>query len=183
MVKTCYINSSIRKYLECLASHTPAPGGGSAAALTAALATALLSMVAHFSIARIRRQPDYNVHKDKEIEIKRILAVAARMRKRLTQLVDLDACAYFGVVKAREKSLMHKQRALEKACTVPYEVCKLSLEAIRMCPALIKKGNPNLLGDVQTAVNLLQAAYNSALINLKENSCACDAIRRKRLGR
>ena len=180
MAKICYANISVRKYLESLAAHEPTPGGGSAAALTAALGVALISMAAHFSIARIRKCADYKRHKGQEKEMRQILAAATKMRKRLMQLVDLDACVYFGVVKARKKGLMHRQKALELACGVPYEVCRLSLEAIKLCPALIKKGNPNLLGDVQTAVELLQAAYNSALIHLKENANACDAIRRKK---
>ena len=59
MARTRFAAVSLNKYLDCLASHAPTPGGGSAAAVAGALACALISMAAHFTISRIKRQPNY----------------------------------------------------------------------------------------------------------------------------
>lgn len=47
-----YCNKTLRGYLDDLAAKLPAPGGGSAAALTASEAAALISMVINFTIGK-----------------------------------------------------------------------------------------------------------------------------------
>jgi len=48
-----YIDKSLNKYLEDLASKKPSPGGGSSAALTGAMGAGLINMVLHFSSGNI----------------------------------------------------------------------------------------------------------------------------------
>ena len=162
MTTTCYANSSIRKYLGDLAAKKPAPGGGSAAALAGALAASLLSMVANFTVGKEKYKPY-------EKEIKKVLKESERIRKRLLQLVDLDVRAYMRVVKTRDKGAKQKKAALKKAAAVPKEICQICQEALKLCPVLVKKGNRNLLSDVEVAMEFLLAAFNSALINVRIN--------------
>lgn len=157
-----YANKSLRKYLNDLAAKKPAPGGGSAAALVGALAAALLSMSANFTIGKEK-------YKAQEKEIKKVLQKSERIRRRFLQLVDLDVQAYMKVVNARKKSEKQKKAALRNSAKVALEIAKLSYEAINLCPALIKKGNKNLISDVQTAAEFLLAVFNSALINVEIN--------------
>jgi formiminotetrahydrofolate cyclodeaminase len=49
-----YKNSSLKRYLDDLAAKLPAPGGGSAAALTASLGASLISMVVNFTLGKPR---------------------------------------------------------------------------------------------------------------------------------
>ena len=49
-----YNDSSLKQYLNDLAAKLPAPGGGSAAALTAALGASLISMVLNFTIGKTK---------------------------------------------------------------------------------------------------------------------------------
>jgi len=157
-----YCNKPVKTYLDDLAARKPAPGGGSAAAFVGALAAALLSMVANYTVGRDK-------YKKHEKEIKEVLRKSERIRKRLLQLVDLDVKAYMCVVEARDKSEKHKKIALKKAACVPLEVCRLCHEAIGLCPTLIEKGNKNLVSDVSVAAEFLLAAFNSALINVEIN--------------
>ena len=74
-----YREQSINKYLEDLASRLPAPGGGSSAALSGAMAAALLSMVLNFTIGN----PKY---KEFEKEAENILDACESHRKKFMDL-------------------------------------------------------------------------------------------------
>ncbi len=159
---TQYKTYSISKYLDCLSSKDPAPGGGSAAALVSATGTSLVSMVAQYSVGRKQS-------KAVEAKIKKILKESDKIRKRLLILIDLDAQAYLEVVKARKKTLAQQEKAKKKACDVPMEICRLSYAAIQLTPFLVEKGNPYLLSDVKCAIEMLLAGFQSAIANIEAN--------------
>jgi len=153
---------TLKEYSNALSAKKPVPGGGSAAALTAGLGVALISMVAHYSLGK-------NKSPKVDLKIKKILRKSEKLRKRLLDLVDLDAKAYLKVVAARKGSLKKKQNALNEAREIPMEVCRLSYEAMELTPFLVAKGNKNLLSDIQVSVELLMAAFNAAMVNVKIN--------------
>ena len=144
-----YKDGSLEKYLGDLAARMPAPGGGSAAALTAAMAASLISMVVNFTLGK----PKYAQYED---ELKVILGKSEKLREEFLNLVDLDVAAY-------------KSRNMRDALDVPFMVARLCFEAAKMCPELIKKGNINLISDVAAAGILLEAAFSSAYFNVKVN--------------
>ncbi len=156
-------NHTLQEYLEGLSARTPVPGGGSVAALVAALGVGLMSMVAHYSLGKGKP-------KNIEIRIKSTLAKSEKLRRRLLELVDLDAQAYLQVVKTRQAPWKIKQKALKGARDVPKEVCRLCYSAMDLAPFLVKEGNQNLLSDVQVAVELLSAAFESAMVNVAVNA-------------
>jgi len=82
-----YKDESLEKYLDDLAAKLPAPGGGSAAAMTAAMGVSLISMVVNFTLGK----PKYAQY---EAELKRILENSEVLRKEFLNLVDLDVAAY-----------------------------------------------------------------------------------------
>jgi len=155
-------------YLDDLAARKPAPGGGSAAALTAAAGVALIEMVCNFTIGKEK-------YKSVEERIKEILTLCVRLRKRLLELVDEDVEAYEKVrdaykldKDAKEKRNQAIQEALKKALVSPFEICKISHDAIAFCPD-VAKGNINLISDVGVAAAFLEAAYQAALFNVQIN--------------
>ena len=155
-------NFTLTQYLDVLSERTPVPGGGSAAALTAALGAALISMVANYSLGRGKPR-------DIETNLRKALKRSEAARRRLLQLVDLDAQAYLKVVRARTKSARHKQAALKAARKVPLETCYLCYRTVELAPYLVKHGNRYLLSDVQVAVEFLLAAFRSAKVNVEVN--------------
>ncbi len=157
-----YRNQSIKKYLDDLAAKKPAPGGGSAAALAAALGASLLSMVANFTVGKDK-------YKQFEQEIKSSLSKSEKIRKKLLELVDLDVITYNKVAKNKKKSLALYQKSLKEAASVPLEITQNSLEALELCPILEAKGNKYLKSDVQVARELLIAAIHSAVVNVRIN--------------
>ncbi len=144
-----YKDETLKKYLDDLAAKLPAPGGGSAAALTAAMGVSLISMVVNFTLGK----PKYAKYEE---ELKGILEKSEKLRAGFLGLVDLDVVAY-------------KSKNLRDALNVPFMVCRLCLEAITLCPPLIKKGNINLISDVGVAAVLLEAAFCSAEFNVEIN--------------
>jgi formiminotetrahydrofolate cyclodeaminase len=144
-----YCNQSLKQYLDDLAAKKPAPGGGSAAALAAALGASLISMVVNFTIGK----PKYAQY---ENELRQVLEKSEKLRQEFLNLVDLDVVAY-------------QSKNLQEALNVPLTVCRLSFEGISLCPALIQKGNVNLISDVAVAAVLLESAFTSAYFNVEIN--------------
>jgi len=144
-----YNDSSLKHYLNDLAAKLPAPGGGSAAALTAALGASLISMVLNFTIGK----PKYAQYED---DLKEIFSQSEKLREQFLNLVDLDVVAF-------------KAKDIRQALEVPLEVCRLCFESIMLCPPLIKKGNVNLISDVAVAAILLESGFASAYFNVEIN--------------
>ena len=150
------------EYTRVLSLKVPAPGGGSAAALTAALGAALLSMVANYSLGK-------GAAREVEQKLKNTLKESERLRKRFLQLVDLDAQAYLNVVETRKAAPAKRNAARRKAAQVPLEICKLCYKAVQLSPTLVRYGNRYLISDVKVALELLLAAYNAARVNVEIN--------------
>jgi len=144
-----YKDESIKKYLGDLAARLPAPGGGSAAALTAGLGASLISMVVNFSIGK----PKY-VKSDKEL--KSILEKSEKLRGEFLRLMDLDAVAY-------------QSKKIRDALNVPFMVCRLCFEGMKLCAPLVTHGNVNLISDVAIAAILLESGFASAYLNVEVN--------------
>lgn len=144
-----YRDETLKKYLDDLAAKLPAPGGGSAAALNAALGVSLISMVVNFTLGK----PKYAQYEE---ELKLLLEKSERLRGEFLKLVDLDVTAY-------------QSKDMKESLNVPLLVCRLCHEAIELCPGLITKGNTNLTSDVACAVILLEAAFAAAAFNVEIN--------------
>lgn len=144
-----YKDSSLKKYLDDLSAKLPAPGGGSASALSAALGASLISMVINFTLGK----PRYARY---ENELKFILKNSENLRKEFLRLVDLDVLAY-------------QSKDIKKALKVPMRIAQLCFKGMEFCPALVKKANVNLISDVAVAVILLESSFSSAYFNILIN--------------
>ncbi len=163
---------SLKKYLDDLASRKPAPGGGSAAALEAAIGAALISMAANFTIGN-------NKYKEFEGQAKEILRQSEKLRQKFMQLVDEDVKGYkklgFAYKMPKKTAVDEKKRAekmqegLKQATVAPVDICKCAYEAIQLCRGLVQKGNVNLITDVAIASAMLHGAFGSALLNVEIN--------------
>lgn len=149
--------------MNVLAQKTPVPGGGSAAALTAATGAALVSMVGNYSKGKGKA-------KSVEQRLISIVKQSEQIRKRLLTMVDLDAQAYMNVVKARKGTEAAKKKAAKKAADVPREVSQLCYKIMQLTPFLVKNGNQNLMSDIVVATDLLLAAFNASRVNVEVNS-------------
>lgn len=162
----------IASYLEKLASDSPEPGGGSAAALVGALGAALLGMVASLTLGSEKYAAAHG-------EIGELGARAAQLRAQLEDLVTKDAQAYAEVAAAmklpKESEAQKKERtavlqtALKGAAEVPAKIAAAALEVAKLALPAAEKGNPHAVSDAGVAVVLAEAAAQGAALNVKIN--------------
>lgn len=163
---------TIHAFLDALASSEPTPGGGSTAALTGALAAALVSMVCRLTIGKKR-------FREVEGLLQQTLEQAEALRQTLTTLMEKDAAVYQEVMaayrlpsdtpetKAQRETLF--QKALESATQVPLEIAECCAQIIPLAMQAAQWGNPHAVSDAGAAVLLAEAALRAALLNVHIN--------------
>ncbi|UCH71429.1 MAG: glutamate formimidoyltransferase, partial [Thermoplasmatales archaeon] len=87
------VSLKVKEFLSELASSSPAPGGGSVAAISGALGAALTSMVCNLTVGKEK-------YADVKDEIKDTLNKSEKLRKELTKLIDEDTNAFNDLMKA-----------------------------------------------------------------------------------
>ena len=159
---TSFLDQTLTAFLDQAAARQPAPGGGSAAALTVALSAGLTAMAARFSAAQVADGQE--------------LAMAAdQLRHRAAALVDEDARAYQAVLDTRRSSgagSSTAREAVRHAAIVPLQICELAGRTATLAARLATDGNPNLRGDAITAALLAEAAARSAASLVRINIAA-----------
>jgi len=159
-------------FLDELASSAPAPGGGSAAALAAAIGAALVSMVANLTVGKKQ-------YVDVQADIQRILVRSEALRHKCQDLLEKDVAAYTQVSlvykmpkdtdeqKAARADAM--QKALKNATTVPMELAQVCVEILELCPEAAEKGNVNAVSDAGVGALMAEAALRAAALNVLIN--------------
>lgn len=169
------IYQPVAGFVEQIAAKSPAPGGGSAAALSGAIGAGLLVMVCEFTIGK----------KGFESVTELLTSTKNRidaLRHLLTRQVDLDTWAFnrFRVANrlpettTEEKEFKAREIAESTMATieVPRQTMQQCLAALSDASIVIQNGNPNTLSDAATGAEMLVAglegAANNVLINLLE---------------
>ena len=165
-------NLKITEYLEKAAAGTAVPGGGSVAALNAALAAGLTEMVANLTIGK----KGYEAVAE---EMNDIAGKSTELREKLTAAIDRDAEAYSEVMAAfklpkatdQEKGLRKPaiQKAFKHAALVPLEVAKHAVKVIDLAGRAVDSGNKNAVTDGLVAAMNARTAALAALYNVKIN--------------
>ncbi len=172
MSERAYVRGTLESYLDKLASGEPEPGGGSVSALVGALGAALVTMVTNLTLGKEK----YAEVQDDMVEIQ---AESERLRRRLEELVTLDAVAYGKVATAmklprddenqKEARRRVLQTALRGAAEVPLEVAETALAVAKLSLPTVEKGNINGVSDGGVAVLLADVAAQAAALNVKTN--------------
>jgi formiminotetrahydrofolate cyclodeaminase len=151
-----------------LGSGDPAPGGGSAAALMAGLAAALVQMVANHTAGR----PKYAAV---EQRMRAILADAEALGRRARELMDADAAAFQGVSAAFKVSRQDpgREAAVSAACVrateVPLEVLRTCARVGELAAEVRRDGNRTLENDARAALLTARAAADISAGNVRAN--------------
>ncbi len=163
---------TIKEFLHKVGSAAPVPGGGSAAALSAAMGASLSEMVANLTIGR-------KGFEAVGAEMAAIAAVAAKYREKFVNDIDRDARAYAEVMAAyklprntdKDKDQRDQaiQEGLKNAALVPLNVAEDALKIMELAGKVVKKGNKNAITDGAVAVMATRTAVMAALYNVKIN--------------
>ena len=165
-------SKTVRGFLDELASNSPAPGGGSVAALAGALGAALSSMVCNLTVGKKK-------YANNETEVKAVLVQSEDLRKLFTELIDKDTDAFNKVMEAyslpkdsdAQKALRSSaiQASTKEATLVPLEVMKHVIDALALTKIVAEKGNENSSSDAGVSALMLYAAAEGAALNVKIN--------------
>jgi formiminotetrahydrofolate cyclodeaminase len=166
------IEKKVSNFLDELASNSPTPGGGSVAALAGALGAGLISMVCNLTIGK-------NKYEGVEEEIKRILNFSEKLRYELSQLIEEDVKVFNNFMATYkmpketelEKEIRTKkiQESLIEAVKVPLKIAYKCINILDLSREVAEKGNINAVSDAGVAVLMAEAAFESAILNVKIN--------------
>jgi len=158
--------------MEAIASCSPAPGGGTAAALAGVMAASLVEMVANLTLGRKK-------YAAVQAEMSALAREARELRGALSELAAEDARAYEEVMdayKLPKDSLSAKEtretaveKALHRAALVPLRTAEAALAVMEKAEIAARRGNQNALTDAGVATLLSSAAVRGALLNVKVN--------------
>ena len=166
------VDLSVEEFSQVLGSDSPAPGGGSVAALSGTLGADLVSMVCRLSISK-------KGFESFESELEEIFDNAQALSKSLLKRIDLDTEAFNGVMagfkmpketddeKAARRDAV--QVAYKEAVQSPLGIARECLAVLRLVENLGGKSNPNTLSDLGVASQQAYAGLAGAIMNVNIN--------------
>ena len=157
-------DQTVGSYLEALASTAAVPGGGSAAALGAAMGAALVSMVAKLSAKKAKAIEDREALTD-------LVPEFDQLAERLLELSQDDIDAYRAVIDARKSGAQAEvlTRAYERAAEVPLAAATAAARALALLPEVSKRAWDMTASDLAVGSELLETGLAGALGNVAIN--------------
>lgn len=174
-VENSLIDLNLREFINELSVDSPAPGGGSTAALCGALSAALSSMVSNLTVGK-------KGYEGVQKKVKKIAEAAQALKDNFLRDVDSDTIAFNKVMEAfkmpkktdsqKEERIFAIEEAYKEATLVPFGVIKKSVEALKLAKEVAQKGNKNSISDAGvsglTALAAAEGAYYNVKINLPD---------------
>jgi len=167
------VNMSVKNFALETASDSPAPGGGSIAALAGSLGSALGTMVANLSAAK-------RGWEDRVSEFSPWAEEGQKHTAKLTALVDEDTRAFdsimaaIGLPKDTSEQKEERKKAIEKASQyateVPFKTMQAAYDCLPLLREMAEKGNPNSLSDVGVGAICIKTAVRGAWFNVLINA-------------
>jgi methenyltetrahydrofolate cyclohydrolase len=166
------IGLTIEDFSKVLGSDSPAPGGGSVAALSGTLGADLVCMVCRLSVGK-RGLEQFSD------DISHTLQRAERLSQSLIQRIDRDTKAFnevmaaFKLPKNTEDEKKTRTEAIQKsyceAVISPLGVARECTEVLTLAAALLGKSNSNALSDLGVASQQAYAGLEGAVMNVRIN--------------
>lgn len=164
--------TTLGAFLGALEARTPAPAGGGAAGVSAAMGAALLAMVARFSTGERFAEVEPEMHA--------LIEELTELGAQALETVATDAEAFGGVAAAyalakttdEERSARSAaiQQAMVGATDSPLALGDLCGRLAVMARILTDKGNANVVSDVGTGAACIAAALDACLVNVAANT-------------
>lgn len=168
-------NIPVASFIQNVSSRSPAPGGGSVAALAGSLGAALGTMVCRLTIGKKK-------YKDVDEVMRQYEKDMLPVRDILKDLIDKDTDAFDTVMAAFElpsdtsEEKVEKEKAIVQAsmlaAEVPLEVMNNCLKGAEILTNVAEFGNVNSISDAGVANLCFKTGFEGAklnvLINIKE---------------
>ena len=170
--KKSLLKMDLRQFCNETLSDSPAPGGGSVAALMGALGASLGGMVANLSAGKRGWDDKLKYFSDWAVK-------AQQLKDELLFLVDEDTAAFKKVIDAfalpkespEEKAARSAaiEAATKYAAEVPLKVMETASKSYQLLFEMVEKGNPNSISDVGVGALATRACVEGAALNVRIN--------------
>ena len=168
-----YSALSLRAFSDALASDAPTPGGGSAAAVAASLAAALVCMVTRLSLGRPRYAAFEQTHERALEAAEQARAAASSSSPMRTRRRMRPWSRHVPSAKSTDAERAARDAAVRQAA---HQAAQVPMLVVRECYALIDhvdrlagRSNLNAASDLDVAARLLEAAARGAGANVIVN--------------
>jgi len=166
------LKMNLREFCNETLSDSPAPGGGSVAALMGALGASLGGMVANLSAGKRGWDDQLQYFSDWAVK-------AQKLKDELLALVDEDTNAFgkvmnaFGLPKGSADEKKARDAAIESAtkyaAEIPVKVMETASKSYELLTEMAEKGNPNSISDVGVGICATRACIDGAALNVRIN--------------
>jgi glutamate formiminotransferase/formiminotetrahydrofolate cyclodeaminase len=173
--KESLVKMDLRQFCNETLSDSPAPGGGSVAALMGALGASLGGMVANLSAGKRGWDDKLTYFSDWAVK-------AQQLKDELLLLVDEDTAAFNKVMdafalpkdSAEEKAARSAamELATKYAAEVPLKVMETASKSYEILSEMAEKGNPASISDVAVGILAVRACIGGAAMNVRINLVA-----------
>ena len=170
--KKSLVKLDLRRFCNETLSDSPAPGGGSVAALIGALGVSLGGMVANLSAGKRGWEDKLRYFSDWAVK-------AQQMKDEMLLLVDEDTAAFdevmaaFALPKGSTKEKSTRSAAIENAnklaAEVPLRVMQTASKAYDLLAEMAARGNPASISDVGVGLLAVRACVEGAGMNVRIN--------------
>jgi methenyltetrahydrofolate cyclohydrolase len=172
-----FLDLTVAEWLETLGAADPVPGAGSAAALTAAGAAALVAMTARLS--------------EEWPEAPGVVAQALALQKRLAELAQADAEVYAESLRALasrgagsdERRDFALGRVLDRAAQAPLAIAETAYDVALLAANAVERVRLEVQPDAKAAASLAAAAASAAALLVEVNLTAGEDDPRARQAR
>jgi glutamate formiminotransferase / formiminotetrahydrofolate cyclodeaminase len=166
------LKMNLREFCNETLSDSPAPGGGSVAALMGALGASLGGMVANLSAGKRGWDDKLQYFSDWAVK-------AQKVKDELLFLVDEDTNAFnqvmdaFGLPKGSDEEKKARSTAIESAtkyaAEIPLKVMETAAKSYDLLAEMAEKGNPASISDVGVGAGATRACIDGAALNVRIN--------------
>lgn len=166
------VSKRLNEFADEVSRATPAPGGGSIAALVGSLGASLAAMVANLTHAK-------PAHRAAHAELEEVAVRAQLLKDELLRTVDHDTQAFDAVLEAMRlpkgtpAEAAARDAAIEagtkRATQVPLRTAELCLEALDLCRRAAEKGLPASVTDAGVGALVARAGFEGAAYNVRVN--------------
>ena len=166
------VNLTVNGFVDEVSRGTPAPGGGSIAALAGAIGSALASMVVNLSIGKGEYDARYE-------ELCELAENAQRIKDRLMRAVDEDTEAFNEVIagirmpKDTPEQIALRSKVIREgykaAARVPFNTAQLCSEVLDLCQTAADIGNQAVMSDAGVGALMALAGVQGAIHNVRIN--------------
>jgi len=170
--KRSLLKVNLREFCNETLSDSPAPGGGSVAALMGALGASLGGMVANLSAGKRGWDDRLEYFSDRAVK-------GQQLKDELLTLVDEDTAAFNKVMdafalpkeSAEEKAARSAaiEQATKHAAEIPFKAMETAFKSYQLLSEMADKGNPASISDVGVGALATRACIEGAAMNVRIN--------------